>query len=509
MARPFLSIIIPAFNEEARIISTLEKVVDYLSHQSYSWEVLVVDNGSLDGTANLVRHWGPAHHGVRCESIAQGGKGWAIRHGMLAAAGKYRFMCDADLAMPIEGLEAFLNRMDEGYDIVIGSRQVAGAQRFNEPMWRHVMGRVFNRCVRLLAVGGFEDTQCGFKCFRGEAADLLFQLQRTKGFAFDVEILYLALKWELRVLEMPIGWYHQRESKVRAGVDTFLMLRDTMLVRWHDLRRRYDAGPGVEHAAAALEVLTEGVTSEGQPTADEELQTGGLVAVVVPTYNEATNLPELAERLFGLPIPNTRLIVVDDSSPDGTAEVAKELAKKFDGRLELIQREGKQGLGTAYVEGFTCALAEGAQYVVQMDADLSHAPEDIPGLLKMLKRADVVVGSRYVSGGGVDAAWSLKRRFLSYLANLGIRTAGGLRVKDVTSGFKAYRGMALRQIELTQLQCKGFGFQAEVAHACQRQGQRVVEYPILFVDRTKGRSKMSLFIALEALWRLWLLRWRR
>ena len=508
MARPFISIIIPAFNEEAHIIPTLEKVVDYLSHQPYSWEVLVVDNGSFDDTGDMVRHWAPAHQGVRYESIARGGKGWAVRHGMLAAVGEYRFMCDADLAMPIEGLEAFLERMDEGYDIVIGSRQVAGARRFNEPMWRHVMGRVFNRCARLLAVGGFEDTQCGFKCFRGEAADQLFQLQRTKGFAFDVEILYLALKRGLRVLEMPIDWLHRRESKVRASVDTFLMLRHTMLVRWHDLRRRYDPGPGVERRAAASEVITEGMRQDGQPTPDVEPPPGGLVAVVVPTYNEATNLPELAERLFGLPIPNVRLIVVDDNSPDGTAQVAKELAKRFDGRLEIIQRKGRQGLGTAYVEGFARALAEGADYVVQMDADLSHTPEYIPGLLQTLKRADVVVGSRYVSGGGVDGRWSFQRRLLSYLANLGIRTVGGLRVKDVTSGFKAYRVGALRQIEPTQFQCKGFGFQAEVAHACQRQGQRVIEYPIVFVDRTKGRSKMSLFIVLEAFWRLLLLRWR-
>jgi dolichol-phosphate mannosyltransferase len=236
---------------------------------------------------------------------------------------------------------------------------------------------------------------------------------------------------------------------------------------------------------------------------------GGLVAVVVPTYNEAANLPELAERIFALGISNARLIVVDDSSPDGTAQLARELSRKFDGRVEVIQRPGKQGLGTAYVQGFSRALAEGADYVLQMDADLSHAPEYIPSFLEALKDADVVVGSRYARGGGVDKKWSLKRRLLSSSANLGIRTAAGLRVKDATSGFKAFRSSVLKSLEGVKFQCRGFGFQAEVAHACQRRGYKVVEYPIIFVDRTKGKSKMSFSIIFEALWRLWLLRWRR
>lgn len=236
---------------------------------------------------------------------------------------------------------------------------------------------------------------------------------------------------------------------------------------------------------------------------------GGLVAVVVPTYNEAANLPELAERIFALGIPNARLIVVDDSSPDGTAQLARELSRKFDGRVEVVQRPGKQGLGTAYVQGFSRALADGAEYVLQMDADLSHTPEYIPSFLEALKDADVVVGSRYARGGGVDKKWSLKRRLLSSSANLGIRMAAGLRVKDATSGFKAFRSSVLKSLEGMNFKCRGFGFQAEVAHACQRRGYKVVEYPIIFVDRTRGKSKMSLSIILEALWRLWLLRWRR
>ncbi|MCH7745470.1 MAG: glycosyltransferase family 2 protein [Chloroflexi bacterium] len=257
MARPFLSVVIPTFNEQVRIISTLEKVVEYLSAQQYTWEVLVVDDGSSDDTAALVRQWTPKNAGVRLKTIAHGGKGCAVKHGMLAATGEYRFMCDADLAMPIEHLEAFINRMAEGYDIVIGSRQIAGARRFDESASRHIMGRMFNWSVKLLAVGGFQDTQCGFKCFRGEAADELFQLQRTRGWGFDVEILYLALKRRMRVLEMPIDWYHQKDSKVRPGVDSFLMMRDTILVRWRALLGRYRADSVVKSVATCATAESE------------------------------------------------------------------------------------------------------------------------------------------------------------------------------------------------------------------------------------------------------------
>jgi dolichyl-phosphate beta-glucosyltransferase len=239
LAKPFLSVVIPAFNEQARIASTLEKLVGYLGRQQYSWEVVVADDGSSDRTAALVDQWASELEVVRLKTLPHGGKGWAVKHGMLEATGEYRFMCDADLAMPVEQLAAFLERMAEGYDIVIGSRQIAGARRFNEPPMRHVMGRLFNWAVRLLAVGRFQDTQCGFKCFKGKVAEELFRLQQTKGFGFDVEVLYLALKRDMRVLEMPIDWHHQRDSKVRAGVDSLAMLRDTLLIRWRDLRGKY------------------------------------------------------------------------------------------------------------------------------------------------------------------------------------------------------------------------------------------------------------------------------
>ncbi len=234
-----------------------------------------------------------------------------------------------------------------------------------------------------------------------------------------------------------------------------------------------------------------------------------MVAVVSPTYNEAENLPELFSRLSALSIPDLRLIIVDDNSPDGTAEVARRLEGDFGGKVDVISRKSKQGLGTAYIAGFTHALELGAEIVVQMDADLSHMPEYVPGFLDALDEADVVVGSRYTAGGGVDDTWGMKRRLLSYLGNMGIRLVAGLKARDVTSGFKGFRGQALRGLNLSEFQCSGFAFQAEMAHACQRRGYRVVEYPIVFADRAHGSSKMSPYIVLEAIWRLLPYRWRR
>lgn len=236
---PLLSVVIPAFNESARIIGTLDELAEYLGGQEYTSEVLVVDDGSEDDTAKLVRSWAEDRSSTFVISIPHAGKGWAVRAGMLAARGSYRFMCDADLAMPVHWIDAFVERMDAGLDVVIGSREAAGARRFDEPAYRHVMGRVFNRVVRLLAVRGFQDTQCGFKCFRSDVAEELFRLQRTRGMGFDVEILFLAIKKGFRIEEMPIDWYHQDVSKVRPGVDTIDMLKDTIVIRLRDLTRKY------------------------------------------------------------------------------------------------------------------------------------------------------------------------------------------------------------------------------------------------------------------------------
>lgn len=254
---------------------------------------------------------------------------------------------------------------------------------------------------------------------------------------------------------------------------------------------------------------------EGQPTSAEARRhrANGMteveVVVVVPTYNEAENLPELTRRIFDLGILNLTVVVVDDGSPDGTGAVATELGEKHDDRVKLLQRNERSGIGPAYIAGFTHALNAGADYIIQMDADLSHQPEYIPEFLAHLEESDVVVGSRYVDGGGVDKQWSFLRRLISSGGNWGIRAVTGVKIKDATGGFKAFRSDVVRSIDFTRMRCTGFGFQAEVNHACERRSYSVAEHPITFIDRTKGKSKMSVGIMAEAMWKLLPLRWSR
>ena len=239
MAKPFLSVIVPAYNEERRIGPTLEKLVGYLSSRRFEWEILVVDNGSDDGTSAVVESWSSEVPQVRLEALPAAGKGLAVRHGMLHTMGEYRFMCDADMSMPVGHLDDFMERMAEGYDIVIGSRQTEGARRFGEPLIRHVMGRIFNRFVRLVAVGGFQDTQCGFKMFRGVVADEVFKRQRATGFGFDVEVLFIAKRRGASILEMAIDWHHEHSSKISPVLDSVRMAKDAVLTRWRGITGAY------------------------------------------------------------------------------------------------------------------------------------------------------------------------------------------------------------------------------------------------------------------------------
>lgn len=242
MSQPFLAIVIPAYNEEPRIISTLEQVVGYLQTREYTWEVVVADDGSTDATVPLVQKFAARHPGVRLVSLCHRGKGWAVKHGMLDATSEYRFLCDADLSMPIEQVARFLPLMAEGVDIAIGSRELPNSRRIDEPVRRHLMGRFYNILVRLLAVPGIQDSQCGFKCFRGALVPQLFTLQRLDGFAFDVEILFLARRYGFVIQEIGIDWHYREESKVRAFQDSLTMTWDLLRIRWRSLRGQYHQG---------------------------------------------------------------------------------------------------------------------------------------------------------------------------------------------------------------------------------------------------------------------------
>ncbi|MFC8363176.1 polyprenol monophosphomannose synthase [Streptomyces griseorubiginosus] len=228
------------------------------------------------------------------------------------------------------------------------------------------------------------------------------------------------------------------------------------------------------------------------------------VTVVMPTYNEAANLPRMAELVLGLPIEGLHLKVVDDSSPDGTGRIAEELAEKYnwDGRrrMSVLHRTEKDGLGRAYVAGMSAALDEGAEYVVQMDADGSHPVEAVPRMLgtALASGVGLVVGSRYVEGGSLDEDWGRHRVLLSRFANRYARTVLGTKIRDITAGFNLWSAATLRDIDLATLDSAGYSFQVELKFKAVRAGHSAVEIPIRFEERTEGVSKMNLSTQIES-----------
>ncbi len=227
------------------------------------------------------------------------------------------------------------------------------------------------------------------------------------------------------------------------------------------------------------------------------------ITIVIPTFNEAENLPTLAAELWALPVPDLGVLVVDDDSPDGTGEVADDLAARQPDRMRVIHREGKLGLGTAYLTGFRSALEAGAQVLGQMDADFSHRPTHIPTFLESLEQADMVLGSRYVEGGQIDERWELPRLLLSSFGNLYARTILGLSVRDATGGYRMWRRETLESMPLERVRSNGYVFQVEMAYLAERMGHRIHEEPIYFEDRRIGQSKMSFRIQVEAAFRVW------
>jgi dolichol-phosphate mannosyltransferase len=233
------------------------------------------------------------------------------------------------------------------------------------------------------------------------------------------------------------------------------------------------------------------------------------VCVVMPTYNEAANLPNIVRDICALDVTDLSLLIVDDNSPDGTGRLADELAVTYAPKVSVLHRAAKQGLGAAYVAGFARALQHGADYVVQMDADFSHSPVYLPAMLDKMKEYDIVVGSRYIAGGRVDEAWPSWRRFLSWWGSrIYAPLILGLNVHDATAGFKCMRRRVLEEIGLPQVRSNGYVFQVEIAYLCQKHGFSVLEIPVYFEDRVLGKSKMSVRVNAEAAWRVWQMKWR-
>lgn len=230
--------------------------------------------------------------------------------------------------------------------------------------------------------------------------------------------------------------------------------------------------------------------------------------VIIPTYNEAHNIGRILTRLMALKLP-VDVLVVDDGSPDGTASVVVGHQEEMPGRIHLLRREGKQGLGTAYVAGFRYALKHSYRFIIEMDADFSHDPDDVPRLIEVLQRneSDVAVGSRYHNGISI-VNWPLSRLILSYSANLYARIVTGLPIKDTTAGFKAFKREVLETINLDRIKSNGYSFQIEMHYRALKAGFRLKEVSIIFRERTEGVSKMSRSIIFEAIWMVWALKFR-
>lgn len=249
--QPFLTIVIPAYNEERRLPGTLDKIAAFLRTQSYRAEVLVVENGSTDRTSQVVQQYvdgvGPEDPYTIALLHSEQGKGAAVKTGMLAGRGDFLFICDADLSMPIEEVSKFLPPVlpADSFDVAIASREIPGAVRYNEPTYRHLMGRVFNFIVRTLIIPGIEDTQCGFKLFTRAAAAEIFPYQTISGWGFDPEVLYIANSRKLRVVEVPINWYYMADSRVNPVRDTINMLREVLRVRRNGRRGVYRKEEGI------------------------------------------------------------------------------------------------------------------------------------------------------------------------------------------------------------------------------------------------------------------------
>ena len=236
----FLSIVIPAHNEERRLPATLEQMHAFLQVQSYVAQVLIVENGSQDQTYQIAQEYAHANPQFRVLRETERGKGLAVKRGMLEATGAYRFMCDADLSMPLTEINRFLPPARTGFDIAIASREAPGAVRYNEPPYRHLGGRLINTIIRLLALPGLNDTQCGFKCFRAGVAEDLFRHQTLTGWSFDIELLYIARRRGYKVIEIPIPWYFNPDSKLSAVQDAFKMGLDIFSIRMNAMRGVYD-----------------------------------------------------------------------------------------------------------------------------------------------------------------------------------------------------------------------------------------------------------------------------
>lgn len=235
-----LSVVVPAYNEEHRLPDTLRQLADYLGKSPWDWEIRVVDDGSTDGTAAVAESFRRTLPRLVLQQEPHRGKGAAVKAGLTRARGDYRFLCDADLSMPVGEIARFLPPVLEDFDVAVGSREGEGARRIGEPVGRHLVGRAFNKAIKALLLEGIEDTQCGFKMFTVHAVNTIFPRVTIEGWAFDIEALYVAQKHGLLIRQVPIQWHYREHSHLRLVRDGLAMWRELLLIRRRAARGAYD-----------------------------------------------------------------------------------------------------------------------------------------------------------------------------------------------------------------------------------------------------------------------------
>src|SRR5467141_392539 len=348
-----LTVVIPCYNEEARLPATVDAIKRYLGARGDRYELILADDGSVDGTQKVIAAAMAGASNVRNVHLVQNrGKGRALAEGVALSKGDRILLTDADLSTPIEELPKLEAKLDAGAGVAIASRSIKGSEVVvSQPVYRVLMGKTFNLMVQALLLPGLWDTQCGFKLFKGDLARSVFADMRTDGFGYDPEALFLATKRGARIAEVPVVWRH----------------------------------------SAPTEVL-----------------------VVLPTYNEHENVERVVSAVRKL---GHDVMIVDDSSPDGTGEIADKLAAADPG-VRVLHRPSKLGLGSAYKDAFRLGLADGSQLFVEMDADGSHRPQDLQPIVDAARKSGgLALGSRYIPGGSIEG-WPKRRWLLSWGANI-------------------------------------------------------------------------------------------
>lgn len=462
----WLSIIVPAYNEELRIERCLEKLLDFIKTYRLDAEIIVTEDGSTDDTLKIVKTKPVKliHHVTRL------GKGRAIRSAVYKAKGEYVAIVDVDIPFSLEillGIKVLQKIYD--VDVFCGSRLLPGSERY-EPLTRKLLSLGYHKLFKLF-FGIDVDTQCGLKVWRRKTLLKLFNHVNFNGYIFDSALIVQAHRFGCKMMQIPVDWHHDRNSKIRIARDTFRMALDLSRL-WLETKKQCISEFNV-------------APSTFKPTKQAPIK----VSIVVPCYNEEETIGVVIDRITHVPMNcEKEIIVVDDGSTDGSCQVLE----KIDG-IKFIKHEKNMGKGASLKRGFKEATGD---IIVIQDADLEYAPEEIPKLIQPIidGKADVVYGSRFLGKhAGMSQSHYLGNKILSFFT----RVLCNAEITDVMTGHKAFRKSLLDKIPVNET---GFGFETEITAKMARLKARFKEIPISYARRIKGKAKISWKDGVKSLW---------